>query len=252
MVAFRYSDRPQLWDRTGDLSGRVWPEYNLHGDILNAYWNRLYDTFADYQFVLYDETTDEVLAEGHTIPCYWDQTPGDLNSGIDATIAAGFDAKAKGAPVNTLAALAAEIVPEHTRRGLSSQLLTKMVDLARGAGLSSLIAPVRPSWKERYPLVPIARYVSWLGADGQPFDPWIRTHVRLGGKIATPLPESLRITGTVADWESWTKLAYPESGDYVFPHGLATVRIDRDLDLGAYWEPNVWIIHNAIPAATHD
>lgn len=36
-------------------------------------------------------------------------------------------------------------------------------------------------------------------------------------RVATPLPRSLRITGTVADWESWTDLAFPESGDYVFP-----------------------------------
>jgi len=35
----------------------------------------------------------------------------------------------------------------------------------------------------------------------------------------------------------------PESGDYVFPAGLATVHIDRDNDTGEYWEPNIWIIH---------
>jgi hypothetical protein len=34
-----------------------------------------------------------------------------------------------------------------------------------------------------------------------------------------------------------------ETGDYVFPAGLATVHIDRDKDLGEYWEPNIWIIH---------
>ncbi len=43
--------------------------------------------------------------------------------------------------------------------------------------------------------------------------------------------------------ESWTELRFPETGDYVFPAGLATVHIDRDRDLGEYWEPNVWIIH---------
>jgi hypothetical protein len=53
----------------------------------------------------------------------------------------------------------------------------------------------------------------------------------------------MRITGTVLDWETWTGLALPESGDYVFPHGLAPVSVDRESDLGAYWEPNVWMIH---------
>ena len=42
---------------------------------------------------------------------------------------------------------------------------------------------------------------------------------------------------------AWTGLSFPESGDYVFPEGLATVRIDCKADLGSYWEPNVWMVH---------
>ena len=65
--------------------------------------------------------------------------------------------------------------------------------------------------------------------------------------VADPMPfgiPSLHITGTVAQWESWTQLRFPETGDYVFPAGLTTVHIDRDHDLGEYWEPNIWIIHH--------
>jgi hypothetical protein len=118
-----------------------------------------------------------------------------------------------------------------------------MQEIERRHGLGTLLAPVRPSWKERYPLAPIDRYMRWTGPDGRPFDPWIRVHLRLGGRIVAPIPRSMRITGTVAEWESWTELAYPESGDYVFPRGLATLRVDREADLGSYWEPNVWIAH---------
>ena len=53
----------------------------------------------------------------------------------------------------------------------------------------------------------------------------------------------MRITGSVADWEAWTGMAFPESGSYVFPGGLASLAINRDNDLGSYWEPNVWLIH---------
>ena len=206
----------------------------------------MYEAFPDRQFVLYDEKTDEVLAEGHTIPCYWDGTDSGLAAGIDATIAEAFALKTAGAVTNTLCALAAEIVPHQHQRGLSSAVLRAMSELARSAGLKSLIAPVRPSLKERYPLVPIERYVSWKGSDGQPFDPWMRTHVRLGGRIATPIPKSLLIRGTVAEWESWTDMAYPESGHYVFPRGLTTLHVDREADLGTYWEPNVWIVHGPL------
>ena len=38
-------------------------------------------------------------------------------------------------------------------------------------------------------------------------------------------------------------MAFPDSGDYWFPGGLATVHIDRDRDRGSYWEPNVWMRH---------
>jgi len=47
----------------------------------------------------------------------------------------------------------------------------------------------------------------------------------------------LHIAGTVGEWESWTDMAFPESGDYVVAAGLVTVRIDRDADTGEYWEP---------------
>jgi len=38
-------------------------------------------------------------------------------------------------------------------------------------------------------------------------------------------------------------MTFPDSGDYWFPGGLATVHIDREQDRGSYWEPNVWMHH---------
>ncbi len=245
VVTVRYSERPELWQRIADLSSQVWPEYNLHADDTNAYWGRLYDDFPDFQFVLYDDQRDEVLAEGHTLPCAWDGTAAGLGPGIDHIIAAGFALHEAGGTAHALSALAAEVIPEHRARGLSTVMLKAMAALAASADLEHLVAPVRPSWKERYPLAPIERYMHWTGRDGQPFDPWIRVHLRLGGRVVAPVPHSMRITGSVADWESWTQMEYPESGEYVFPHGLATLRVDREADSGLYWEPNVWIAHRA-------
>ena len=85
--------------------------------------------------------------------------------------------------------------------------------------------------------------VTWTREDGQPFDPWIRVHVRRGGVIVKPSPHSLRITGTVAEWEAWTEMCFTGDGAYTFPAGLAPVEIDHARDLAAYWEPNVWIVH---------
>jgi hypothetical protein len=89
-------------------------------------------------------------------------------------------------------------------------------DGLRDAGLTHLIAPVRPSQKDRYPTIPIQRYAQWTRADGTPFDPWIRVHTRLGA--ARPghraLPPHHR---HVEQWESWTGMRFPETGEYVFP-----------------------------------
>ena len=236
------AERPDLWERGID-SADVWPEYNLHGDVLNRWWGHLDEELADFQFVLYDDEADAVVAEGHTGPLWWDGDDAMLPPGIDDALEQVFSRARAGEPVNTLCALAAETPRTGRARGLAEQILRAMSELARRNGLERVIAPVRPSAKHLYPLAPIERYVTWRRADGQLLDPWMRVHERLGARTSTPLPESLRITGTVAEWESWTQMAFPESGTYVFPEGLATLEVDREADRGAYWEPNVWMIH---------
>ena len=78
---------------------------------------------------------------------------------------------------------------------------------------------------------------------GAPFDPWLRTHWRLGGTIIATAPRSQTMTGTVAEWESWTGMAFPATGDYVIPRGLSILHIDTVEDSGTYTEPNVWVRH---------
>jgi GNAT superfamily N-acetyltransferase len=243
---FTWAERPELAERGPD-SADVWPEYNRHGDVFDAWWEVMLDELPDYQFALVDED-EAVLAEGHTGPLAWDGDVARLPDGIDDALVQIVAGRRAGRPVDTLCAMAAEVSPERRSRGLAAELLGGMRALAGRNGLQRMIAPVRPSWKERYPLAPIERYMSWRREDGQLLDPWLRLHERLGARTATPLPRSLRITGSVADWEAWTGLAFPESGAYTFPHGLAPVAIDRDEDVGAYWEPNVWVIHPEIEA----
>lgn len=240
---FTCAERPDLWERSQVEIDGVWPEYNLHGDVLNRYWSSLPEVFQDFQFVLHDDETATILAQGHTIPCAWDGTVAGLPAGIDGLIESGARLRDEGGAPSALGALAIEIPPAHQRGGFSSTMLEGMQDIARRHGLGDLIAPLRPTWKERYPLAPIERYALWKREDGLPFDPWIRLHVRLGADILQAEPRSLLITGTVADWEQWIELPLPESGSYVFPHGLAPLEVDREADLCEYWEPNVWVRH---------
>ncbi len=234
------SERPDLievgWEQTSDTL----PEYNSHGDVLGRYWPRLTEERPEFQFHLVGEG-DEILARARSIPVRWDGTVDDLPAGIDGAIARGFD---EGG-ANVLCALVI-MIPRHLQgRGLSARTVTAMLEVARRHDLASLIAPVRPSWKERYPLVPIERYAAWRRPDGRLFDPWMRVHEKLGASVLKADPRSLRIGGTVPEWEEWTGMAFPESGEYWFPGGLTTLAIDREADRGSYWEPNVWMRHGA-------
>jgi len=106
-----------------------------------------------------------------------------------------------------------------------------------------LVAPVRPILKSAYPLTPMERYIRWEQDDGKPFDPWVRTHWRLGASIVKVAPHSMSITGSITEWEKWTEMRFPESGPYIVPGALQPVQIDCENDIGTYVEPNVWMIH---------
>ncbi|MFF1360149.1 GNAT family N-acetyltransferase [Streptomyces sp. NPDC058297] len=243
LTVVRHSERPELWDRIPEQFAGIVPEYNLHGDINGDYWNRLFDDFPAYQFLLYDDEHDEIAGTGRSLPRSWDGTAQGLGPGLDDSIARAFADHDAGRAPGALCALGIEVAASHQGRGLSKVLLDQMARTARSAGLGTVLVPVRPTWKDRYPLVPIERYAAWTRDDGAPFDPWIRTQVAAGGTVAAASERSSRITGTVGEWESWTGMAFPDDGEYVFPGGLAPLVVDRAGDLGAYWEPGVWITH---------
>jgi hypothetical protein len=234
-----WAEDPSLADR-GIPSRDVWPEYNMHGDVFDEHWDPALERFPAGQFALLDG--DVVIAEGHTVRLEWDGADASLPTGIDAALLAS-------AGGNTLCAMAAEVSPAARQRGVAAEILAGMRSIAESLGLEHLIAPVRPSWKERYPLAPIERYVTWRRADGTLLDPWMRLHERLGARVGPALPESMLISGSVAEWSAWTGLAFPESGAYVFPHGLAPLTVSVEEDRCVYWEPNVWLIHPEVTTA---
>jgi hypothetical protein len=231
-------ERPDLWERSRSLFQGVWPEYNLHGNH-TAYFRSLFPRHARFQVLLHDKSVDRIVARGRAIPFRWDGTLDDLPSGVDAVGRRGME---DAGPATALSALAAEVAVDQQGRGLSRLVIQSMAVAARRGELARLVAPVRPSWKDRYPLTPIDRYAAWTRSDGLPFDPWLRVHARLGATMLRPEPESLRIEAAVADWEQWTKMVFPEDGEYIFPAGLAPLRVCDGR--GSYWEPNVWMRHD--------
>jgi hypothetical protein len=233
----RYADRPDLLElRYETLSLRTFPEYMHHNEPGGKYWGRLYDEFPDFQVALLDG--EELVAEAHAIPVAWDGTLDDLPSGWDEGFVRGMTSDRAA---TTLQALAISILPERQGQQLSSRMIATFRDNARAAGLGSVIAPVRPTLKSSYPLIPIEDYIGWRRGDGTHFDPWIRIHERVGGEIVAAAPDSMVMRAPVADWEEWTGMSFPADGEYVFPGALATLVVSDGV--GTHVEPNVWLRH---------
>jgi hypothetical protein len=231
-------ERPDLWEAARSLFMDVWPEYNLHGNHSSLVFGALVPQHSPFQVLFYDRHLERIVARGRTVRFHWD---GSLDG-----LPAGFDALARRAlddlrTPNALSALAAEVATDQQGRGLSPLVLRAMAACAREGELDHLVAPVRPSRKDRYPLIPIEQYARWTRPDGLPFDPWIRVHARLGATILRSEVESLQIEAPISDWEEWTGMPFPADGEYVFPAGLATLRVHHGV--GSYWEPNVWMQH---------
>lgn len=238
------AEEPGLRHPMGSLNVSVWPTFMVEGGDAAAArnWDRLFSTWPEFQLCLFDGA-GRMVAASNSAPLVWDGTDDGLPEGWDDQFerSAG-DADAGRAP-NTLGAIQIVVAPDQQGSRLSGVMVDAMRANARRHAYRALIACVRPTMKARYPLTPIERYAAWTRDDGLPFDPWIRLHHRLGGRIVRPSPHSMTYRGTASEWEAWTGMAFPESGDYVVEGAAATVRIDRDADEGVYHDPNVWMVH---------
>ena len=236
MKLVSYAERPELLQRRGEL-GAAWDEFMYHDSVASVYWDRQYEEYPDLQLFLLDDH-DRLLAESNAvaIPFGPDELPDD---GWDAALEQAFAGKAARA----ISAIAITIGVDQRGKGLSTTMLDGMRMAVAARGLSDLVAPVRPSQKHLYPLAPIERYVEWRRDDGLLFDAWLRTHERAGAELVRVAPKSMRIPGSVGDWESWTSMRFPDSGAYIVPGALVPVEIDRERDEGVYVEPNVWMHH---------
>jgi hypothetical protein len=186
-----------------------------------------------------------VAGIANSVPLAWTMPLADLpEEGWDWQLIKSAQDAASGTRPNLMGALQISIAPAFQGKRLSSMFLAEMRQLARRMGFSSLIAPVRPNRKHLYPLASIESYASWFLPNGLPYDPWLRVHVRAGGRILKTCHSAMRIVGTVTDWQEWTGLRFFESGQHVIPGALVPIMIDLSRDIGSYLEPAVWVVHD--------
>lgn len=241
------ADDPERVDAFDRATTSVWPEFMLHDAISNRLSGRLDTDFPDYQFIVVD-AGDRPVAHGNSAPLRYTGDTADLpDDGWDWALETAFDGLSAGQTPTLVSALSIKVPLALRGQGYSAVAVQAMREIAARHGFDTLIAPVRPSLKPRYPLIDIDRYARWQRPDGLPFDPWLRVHARAGAVIIRPCPLSMRITGTVAEWEAWAGMAFPETGTYTVEGALEPVEIDRERGEGVYIEPNVWVYHRLSP-----
>jgi GNAT superfamily N-acetyltransferase len=237
------AERPDLEEALDRHNGSAWPAFMLQDPVADALWHHLHAEFAGWQLMLID-AGDAILAAANCAPLAWDGSDDGLPAGWDDQFRRTVDEHEAGVRPDTLGAIQIVVAPERRGDRLAGRMVIEMRERARAAGLRALIACVRPTDKHRYPLTSIERYARWTRPDGEPFDAWIRLHARLGARIVRGAPHSMTMIGTVAEWESWTGLVFPESGAYVVPFATGPVLVDLEADRGVYHDANVWVIHD--------
>jgi GNAT superfamily N-acetyltransferase len=234
-------DRPDLIEPAEAMGADLWPAW-LTTEAYRAYWPDLYrGPLAAFQTIAMDG--ESVVGLANSVPFFRDPDAALPDMGWDAVLEWGVLGARAGRPANAVSALSVAIRPEQRGTGLARTLLDAMKPPARQAGLTSMVAPVRPTHKALYPLQDFATYCSWRRADGTAFDPWLRTHEAMGAQVIRPALQSQTMTGTIAQWEEWAGLRFPASGRYAIAGALAPLEIDLAADRGTCIEPNLWMDH---------
>lgn len=234
------AERP---DRLNDLLAmeNLWPEFiqrDPFGDLF--YHPDVLIQFADHTLIAMSPAGD-IVAKAHAVPFHSASTqlPPD---GWDGAIRRGIHTKLTGAAPNTVAALEIFVRSDQQGKGLSGTMLSALRDNARVRGFAEVVVPVRPNGKQDIH-EPMSSYAHRTRSDGLPVDPWLRVHIRAGGRIDGVAPRSMAVSGTLDEWRRWTGLPMDTPGPVEVPQALTPVICSPEHDVAVYIEPNVWVRH---------
>ena len=231
-------------DLVRGLTKEVWPEFMLHDPVATKNWRELFNRFSEYQLALYDTQNNRVAGMGNSFPLRWENNLENLpETGWDWAFQEAVNHHKQGIVPNVHCAIQIVVHPDYQGQRLSTPMVEAVRAVTKSKGMQSLIIPIRPSEKHKYPLISLDDYVTWKSERGLPFDPWLRVHVRAGARIVKVCHQSKTIQGTRRDWEGWTEFRFPQSGLYIIYGALNPIEINMENEEGMYVEPNVWIVH---------
>ena len=224
------------------LFAEGFPKFITADLAVKEYIGRVRQYFAHLDVMLIDEY-DTPVATGWGVPISWLGDAADLPSSFANVLRRAIEVHDSGVEANTFVICGAVVDPRRKGTGTAAELIGALSSLGQAQSMTRVLAPVRPTRKHLYPLFSIEDYASWVRDDGLPFDPWLRLHVRMGARVISLARDAQTMTGSIPEWEEWTGMSLPASGDYVIPQGMSLLSIDRDTNLGTYVEANIWVRH---------
>ncbi len=244
---YSLADKPEFLEGAFSLQSKESEDFRfMQGHLMARLVNRsrMGRLWPEFCFVMVD-SADTPVARAVSVPfnAVHDRRDPFPSAGWDQVVAWAVEDKIDDREVDTVCALEIYVHPDHRGVGLSRLLLTKLRDNARSMGFKSLVAPVRPPTKANYPEMDMGSFISRVGLDGLPEDPWLRTHVRLGGNVIKVCPTSVSVSAPITYWHKWTRLPFQKER-VIIPNGLAPVMVDTVEGIATYVEPNVWVAHN--------
>ena len=218
-----------------------WPTFMQQDVIADFCYDLMPVRYPEYQVLAVDG--DSVRARVNAVPYAWSGVDEDLpENGWDYALGMAFRPEMPAA-ATAVCLIEARIHPDIAGAGLGSDLVRAARDNAAALGYAHLLAPIRPTRKHLEPDTPIEEYVRRNRPDGTPFDPWLRSHLRLGGRLARICHSAMTIAGSLAEWRTWTGLALDTSGTVHVAGALNPVHVSVENDYAVYVEPNIWIVH---------
>jgi GNAT superfamily N-acetyltransferase len=175
------AERPDLAGAEVDVG--EWPEFMRHNRISGAYFRQSVKVFPETCLIATSQD-GAVVADAHAVR-FASGGPGRdalPAGGWEQVVVWAFADAARAIMPNTACALSISVAASHQGQGLAGLMLDSLRNAGRDLGLSSLVAPVRPTWKDREPRTSMGEYIARTREDRLPYHPWLRTHVRAGGR----------------------------------------------------------------------
>jgi GNAT superfamily N-acetyltransferase len=229
-----------LSNKHWEIVKTIWPQLMLNSKVAKTYWNKLEEYFPEYQVFLLDKK-NHIIGFSNTIPFSWKRKISQLpDTGWDWLIEKGIDDHEKGAAPNCLGGLQVGISKHYQGKGYSKIIIKEVINICKISGYKHFVIPLRPTYKSRYPLISMKKYIRWKKGN-KIFDPWIRTHINCGAKIIKLCKKSMTFTGSIKDWREWSGIDIIDNGKYIIEGALKPVFINVKKNKGVYYDENIWI-----------